>query len=137
MGKEIFSTKRVDHLGIVAGICEQIELVQQIDAFIGPTERKVTVGEATEAMVLNALGFVGRALYLTPEFFQNKPVDILISADLQPEDLNDDTLGRALARLYEAGVTEVFAQVASHALRFFGIEHTFYHLDSTTFSICG
>ena len=28
--------------------------------------------------VLNALGFMGRPLYLTPEFYANKPVDRLI-----------------------------------------------------------
>lgn len=137
MEEELLSSKRLDHLGIVAGICEQIDLVEQIDGYVGPTERRVTVGEATEAMVLNALGFVGRALYLTPEFFQNKPVDILIREGLQAEDLNDDTLGRALDKLYEAGVTEVFGQVASHALGVLGIAHTFYHLDSTTFSFSG
>jgi len=137
MEKQILSTKRLDHLGIVAGICEQIDLVEQIDGYVGATERKVSVGEATQAMVLNALGFVGRALYLTPEFFQNKPVDVLLREGLQAEDFNDDTLGRALDKLYEAGVTEVFAQVASHALRVFGIAHTFYHLDSTTFSLDG
>ena len=137
MEREFLSTERLDHLGIVAGICEQIGLVEQIDGYVGPTERKVTIGEATQAMVLNALGFVGRALYLTPEFFQNKPVDILIREGLEAEDINDDTLGRALDKLYEAGVTEVFGKVASHALEVFGIAHTFCHLDSTTFSLPG
>jgi transposase len=132
-----FSTERLDHLGIVAGICREIELIPQIDGLVGPTDRKVTVGEATQAMVVNALGFVGRALYLTPEFFRNKPMDLLIREGLKAEDLNDDTLGRALDRLYEQGVTEVFAHVASHALAHYGIESGFYHLDSTSVSFCG
>ena len=59
-------------------------------------------------MILNALGFVGRPLYLTPEFFSNKPVNLLIDPQLQASDFNDDSLGRALDALYEKGVTEVF-----------------------------
>ena len=137
MEKTSYSTQRLDHLGIVAGICRQIGLIEQIDAFVGPTERNVSVGEASQAMIINALGFVGRPLYLTPEFFANKPVDLLISENLRADDFNDDSLGRALDCLYEAGLTECFAQVASHALRVFEIDHRFYHLDSTTFSLHG
>jgi transposase len=137
MNEQTYETERLDHLGIVAGICNEVGLIEQVDACVGPTERKVSVGEAVQAMVINALGFVGRPLYLTPEFFANKPVDLLIREGLEPEELNDDSLGRALDRLYETGVTEAFAQVASHALGTFGIEHRFYHLDSTTFSLHG
>lgn len=137
MSELVFSTQRLDHLGIVAGLCQEIDLMGRIDAFVGTTQRKVSVGQAVQAMVLNALGFVGRALYLSPEFFANKPVDVLIDPGLQAEDLNDDSLGRALDRLYEAGVTEVFAQVAAHALQRFGIRPGFVHLDSTSFSLHG
>jgi transposase len=147
MAEESYSTQRLDHLGIVAGICQQIGLVEQIDTYVGVTGRKVSVGEAVQAMVLNALGFVGRALYLTPEFFDNKPVDLLIREGLAAGDLNDDSLGRALDMLYKAGITQVFFCVASHALSVFGIEHdsdspavggpTFVHLDNTSFSLEG
>ena len=137
MAEETYSTQRLDHLGIVAGICQQIGLVEQIDTYVGSTERKVSVGEAVQAMVLNALGFVESALYLTPEFFDNKPVDLLIREGLTAEDLNDDSLGRALDMLYKADITQVFFCVAFHALRAFGIEHDFVHLDNTTFSLEG
>jgi transposase len=137
MEAETYATQRLDHLGIVAGICRHIQLIEEIDARVGPSERKVTVGEAVQAMVLNALGFASRALYLTPEFFTTKPVDLLIREGLQAEDLNDDSLGRALDRLYEAGVTEVFAGVASHALQVYGLQHHFVHLDSTSVSLQG
>jgi transposase len=137
MSEITYNTQRLDHLGIVAGICQQIGLIEQIDRYVGVTERKVSVGEAVQAMVLNALGFVGRALYLTPEFFRNKPIDVLIREGLTTEDFNDDSLGRALDTLYESGVTEVFALVASHSLNVFGIEHKFVHLDNTSFSLEG
>lgn len=137
MQEQAFSTQKLDHLGIVAGICREIDLIGQIDTYVGPTGRKVSVGEAVQAMVLNALGFVGRALYLTPEFFANKPVDILIREGLEAEDFNDDSMGRAMDCLYDVGVTEVFGCVASHALGVYGIKHRFAHLDSSTFSFHG
>ncbi len=132
-----YSTQRLDHFGIIAGICHQIRLVETIDTIIGPTDRKVSVGEATLAMILNALGFVGRPLYLTPEFFQNKPVDLLIRDGLVADDFNDDCLGRALDAHYEAGVTETFAKVSATALSAFDIDYIFTHLDTSTFSFHG
>ena len=132
-----FTTQRLDHLGIVAGVCDHIDLINTIDNFIPPTKRKVSVGEAVTAMILNALGFVSRPLYLTPEFFSNKPVDLLIRPHLCAADFTDDSLGRALDTLYENGVTELFATVASKALSTFDIDHRFVHLDSTTFSFHG
>ena len=132
-----YETQRMDHLGIVAGVCEGIGLIEGIDDWVGPSKRKVTVGQAVQAMVLNALGFVGRALYLSPEFFHNKPLDLLIGEGVCAEDFNDDSLGRALDKLYEAGLTEGFAKLASKALRVHGIEHQFVHLDSTSFSLHG
>jgi hypothetical protein len=60
-------------------------------------------------------------LYLTPEFFANKPIDLLIEAGITAEMLNDDSLKRAPFALFEAGLTEVFAKVASKALHKHGI----------------
>jgi len=137
MTETTYATQRLDHLGIVAGICREIDLAGQIDRIVGPTDRQVSVGEAVQAMVLNALGFVGRPLYLTPEFFANKPLDRLLRPGLTAEMLNDDSLGRALDILYEAGPTEIFAQVASHALCLWGIQHRFVHLDTTSLSVEG
>ena len=137
MTQPTFTTQRLDHLGIVAGICHRIDLIDTIDTFIGKTKRNITVGEAVMAMILNALGFVSRPLYLTPEFFSNKPVNLLIAPQLQATDFTDDSLGRALDTLYENGITELFATVASKALATFEIHHRFVHLDSTTFSLHG
>jgi len=132
-----YETQRIDHLGIVAGICREISLAEQIDGQVGQSQRKVSCGEAVVALVLNALGFTGRALYLMPDYLNNKPVDVLIAGEMTAADFNDDTLGRSLDDLYEAGVTEVFARVASHGLRVYGIGHRFVHLDSSSFHLHG
>ena len=90
-----------------------------------------------QALVLNTLGFTSRALYLVPDYMKNRPVDVLIGDGLSAEDLNDDTLGRGLDDLYRAGVTEVFAGVADRALRVYGVEHRFVHLDSSSLHVHG
>jgi len=137
MTNDTYTTQVLDHLGIVAGICQQIGLIEQIDEQVADTGRKVSVGQAVQALVLNGLGFVNRPLYLMPEFYANKPVEALVGDGISAADLNDDCLGRALEHLAEAGVTEVFAKVSAHALQVFGIETRFAHLDTTAFSLHG
>lgn len=135
--RQRFETKRIDHLGIVAGISQEIDLIAGIDCILGASNRKVSYGQSVQAMVLNALGFSGRALYLMPDYLHNKPVDLLIGPGLSADDFNDDTLGRSLDALYQKGVTEVFAQIASKALSVYKIEHDFVHLDSSSFHLHG
>jgi Domain of unknown function (DUF4277) len=53
-------------------------------------------------------------------FYANKPVDPLIRPGLRAADLNDDSLGRALDALYDAGVTEVFAHVQLEPMAHYG-----------------
>ena len=137
MAEPFYSNQRLDHLGIVAGICNKIGLIDQVNSFLPESERLVGVGEVVQAMVLNALGFVSRALYLTPEFFRNKPLHLLIRPGIEPELLNDDSQGRALDLIFEKGVTEIFTKVAAHALKIFNIDFQFVHLDSTTLSFEG
>jgi hypothetical protein len=33
-----YETERIDHLGIVAGICQEIGLIEEIDRQVGPSE---------------------------------------------------------------------------------------------------
>jgi transposase len=132
-----YETQRIDHLGIVAGVCQEIGLVETINGLVKTSDRKVSCGKGTQAIILNALGFVGRALYLMPDYLHNKPVDLLIDPNLTAEDFNDDTLGRCLDDLYAGGVTEIFYRVASQALRRYGIRSNFVHLDSSSFHLHG
>lgn len=129
-------TQTLDHLGLIAGLCHHIGLIELIDRLI-PRQRTVSVGQAVQAMILNGLGFTSRALYLTPEFFENKPIDVLISPGIAADELNAYTLARALDDIYEYGATELFAQVASHACNVFGLRPSAGHLDTTSISLSG
>jgi transposase len=134
---EQHSSKLMQHLGIIAGVCKEVRLAELIDQQIENGDRKVSVGEAVVAMVLNAMGFTGRPLYLTPRFYESRPVGTLVREGLSSDDFHDYSLGTALDSLYEHGITEVFFSVASQILKAQGIETRFAHLDSTSFSVYG
>jgi transposase len=88
-------------------------------------------------MVLNGLGVINQALYLVPRFFQNKPSYRLISPRVAPEQLNDAALGRALATLYDYGVTALYSLIAATAAKRLDLSPTYMHLDSTSFHVDG
>jgi len=61
---ESYVNERVDHLGVGAGVCEERGLAAYLDRLAGETNRQVSVGTATVAMILNGLGFSNRRLYM-------------------------------------------------------------------------
>ncbi|MFW5802144.1 MAG: DUF4277 domain-containing protein, partial [Spirochaeta sp.] len=83
--------QHIDHLGLVSGVCEEAGIVELINEYIGKEHRKVSDGHAAKAMILNALGFSARALYLTPMFYEHRPVDVLVGPGITPEDLNESS----------------------------------------------
>jgi len=134
-----YRTQVLDHLGLVAGMFEELGIAEVIDQATkqDPEMRIVTAGHAVKAMVLNGLGFVNQQLYLVPHFFQNKPLSRLIAPGIQAGHLNDDTLGRALDTLYAYGVTALYSLIAATAAKRLGLAPTFTHLDSTSFHVDG
>ncbi len=136
-GSEEYANERLDHLGIVAGVCQEIGLAAWLDAQAPGSRQQVSVGTATVAMVLNGLGFSNRQLYLVPQFFANKPVEHLLGAGITADQLNDDCLGRTLDWLSAHDLTKLFAGIATRARQVFGITAEQVHVDTTSFSVSG
>jgi transposase len=132
-----YVNERLDHLGIVAGVCQEIGLAAWLDAQDPGNRQQVSVGTATVAMILNGLGFSNRQLYLVPQYFANKPVEHLLGAGIKAEMLNDDCLGRTLDWLYAHDPTKLFAGIANQARQVFGISAHQVHVDTTSFSVSG
>src|SRR5258708_35308418 len=132
-----YTNERLDHLGIVAGVCQEIGLAAWLDAQDPGNRQQVSVGTATVAMILNGLGFSNRQLYLVPQYLANKPVEHLLGAGISAEMLNDDCLGRTLDWLYAHDPTKLFAGIASRARQIFGIKAQQVHIDTTSFSVSG
>jgi transposase len=129
--------ERLDHLGIVAGICRDIGLAEYLDARAGLSQQQVSVGTATMAMILNGLGFSNRRLYLVSQFFATKPVDYLLGPGIRAEMLHDDCLGRTLDWLHDHDPTALFAGIAWQARQRFGIAARQTHVDTTSFAVSG
>lgn len=131
-------TFNLDHHGIVAGIIDDIGLVDTLNHELGIHPQEiVTPGVAVKAMILNGLGFVSAPLYLFQHFFDGKPTGHLLGEGIEPEHLSDDKLARILDRLYKADLTRVFIRLALDAAAHFGVDLTSLHLDSSSFHVHG
>ena len=71
--------KNLNHLGIIAGIIDEIGIVEIINDRLGikPQER-LNSGIIVKSIILNAMGFVSRPLYLFPQFFDDKATEHLV-----------------------------------------------------------
>jgi transposase len=134
-----YETKTIEHLGLVAGMFDELGVGELIDQVIAQDfeQRQVTVGQAVKAMVLNGLGFANRRLYLTPHFFRNKPTERLIEEGVKAEQLNEDTLGKALDALHNSGVSELYSLIAARAVKRLGLAPKVGHQDITSFHVDG
>src|ERR687892_989962 len=134
-----YKSRTLAHLGLVAGMYEELGIGEVIDRAVPQDEERrfVSVGQAVKAMVLNGLGFVNRRLYRIPHFFQDKPTERLLGAGIGPEHLNDEVTGRAWDRLYEQDVTSVYALVSMEAVKRVGLRPRWGHLASTSFQVDG
>ncbi len=85
----------LNHLGLIAGLVDEIGIVEEIDRNLGKHPKElVSAGQVVKAMIINGLGFVSAPLYLFERFFEGKATEHLIGSNVRPEHLNDDRLGR-------------------------------------------
>jgi transposase len=135
---ESINVETINHLGIIAGIIDEIGVVEIINQKLpsSPTE-KISKGLVVKAMIINALGFVSQPLYLFSEFFNDKALEKLLGKKVKKEYLNDDKLGRTLDELYEYGLTELFVEIVIGVIKKYQIEVDYNHLDSTSFHVDG
>jgi transposase len=136
---ETYKSETLEHLGLVAGMFDELGIGELVDELVPQDleQRKISVGQALKAMVLNGLGFANRRLYLTTRFFQNKPTGRLLGEGIEPEHLNDDALGKALDDLYAYGVSELYMKIAARAAARLGIIPKVAHMDTTSFHVDG
>ena len=135
---EEFSSKDMDHLGLVASMCDEIGIVKIINQLIPPDSRAtVSAGECAKLMIINGLGFSARPLYLEAQFFSSKPIKRFLGRDLLAEKISDDCLGRALDHFYEGNCERIFSIIASKAVTYFNVNVRFRHLDTTSMSVHG
>lgn len=135
---EEIKVKNIDHLGIVAGLIDEIGIEEIINNKLGIDIReKISAGTVVKSILLNGLGFVSRPLYLFNQFFEDKTVEKLLGAGIKPEYINDDKIGRVMDDLYKYGLNNIFIQVILEVIKKFKIEFKYSHLDTTSFHLDG
>ncbi|GGA50594.1 hypothetical protein CYANOKiyG1_70100 [Okeania sp. KiyG1] len=128
----------IDHLGLVAGIIDEIGIEQKINQLLGEeVSEKITGGQAVKGMLLNGLKLASSPLYLFSKFFEGKAIEHLIGKGVKTEYFNDDKLGRVLDQLYRRGLNEIFMSVVLEAVKILRNETNTVHLDSTSFHVHG
>jgi transposase len=135
---EEIEIKNLDHLGIVAGIIDEIGIVEKVNKLLETDPReKINCGEVVKAIILNGLGFVSQPLYLFSNFFKDKAVEHLLGSGVKAEDLNDDKLGRVMDKLYKYGLNNLFLIIGLEVIKKYGISTKYSHLDSSSFHLHG
>jgi len=135
---ESVKVEDIDHLGIVAGVIQDLGIIEMIDSRITPDAREeITTGEAIAGMIINGLGFSDRPMSLTPQFFEGKALGIFIREDITPDMLNRFKLGRSLDDVYSYGCDLLFSEIALGVCQKEGIDLRFNSLDTTSISLTG
>jgi transposase len=130
--------ENLDHLGLVAGLIDEIGIVPKINELVGEQPGEiVSPGLVVKAMIINGLGMVSAPLYLFSKFFEGKAIEHLLGSGIQASHLNDDRLGRVLDKLYLAGISSIFTTIALEAAQKFEINTDTSHLDSSSFHLHG
>jgi transposase len=135
---ESLRVERMDHFGLIASVIKDLRLIERIDACLVPDEQEeITPGQALAGMIRNGLGFTTRPLSLTPQFFANKPLDLLFCEGVRAEMFNRFKLGRTLDEVYAYGCDLLLSELARAVCAQEGIDQRFNHLDTTSFSLSG
>ena len=109
---ESITVKNLDHLGIVAGLIDEIGIVELINQKLGVDNReKITTGQVIKALILNGLGMISRPLYLFSQFFEDKAIEKLLGTGINSEYLNDDKIGILMDDIYKLGLTNLFIEI--------------------------
>jgi len=127
--------ERVDHLSIVRAFADDLELVETVNRLV-PTQMAVKPGVIVLGLVLDTL--TGRSpLYRLEEFFDGRDTELLLGERVRASAFNDDTVGRCLDLLYEAGTQGIFSELAMRAVVNHKISTRAVHFDTTSVNVYG
>jgi transposase len=136
--KKQIETKNLDHLGIIAGIIDDLQIENIVDSLIEKDAReKISAGKIIKAIIINGLGFLSKPLYLFPKFFEDKPVEKLLGNGIKADEINDDKIGRVMDKLYDVSLELLWTKIGLNTIEKFEICTKFSHLDSTSISVEG
>jgi len=122
----------------MACMIKDLGLIRMIDARLVPDEQEeITPGEAVAGMMRNGLGFAHRPLSLTPQFFPNKPLDLLWRPGGRAEMGNRFPLGRTLDAVHAYGCDRLLSALALAGCAQERLAQRVHPRDTTSFALSG
>ncbi len=135
--KQEIEVKNLDHLGIVAGIIDELGIEDLVNQALGTDKReKISAGIIVKAIILNGLGFVQTFIFIPP-IFADKPIEHLLGEGRKAEEINDDKIGRVMDDLYEYSLESLWTSLAINTINKYEIKTKYSHLDSSSVSVHG
>ena len=129
-----------NQFGLVAGTCNYFDIVNFTDKRLlknSNNQTGLSNGTLLMCMIINALGFAAKPLYVYSQFFDGVDTQVLFGDDFDIRKVNDASLGRMLDALYEYGIEKFYLEFGNHAMEKLGYNPKFFHLDSTSFHLHG
>ncbi len=136
--KRTLRTSTVGALPILNRILERMRLEEFLEAYLPREDARTKVPAPRALIVLLKNTLLSRApMYGIGEWAAGFAPDLLGLTPDQLRGLNDDRVGRSLARLFRAGFRSLTLAVAAHTVREFAVGLDQLHNDSTTVSFFG
>jgi transposase len=127
--------QQVDHLLIVKAFAADLDLVETVNR-LAPTQMEVKPGTIVLGLVMDTL--TGRSpLYRLVEFYEGRDTELLLGERVPASAFNDDTVGRVLDLLFEAGTQRIFSELSMTAVQKHEISTRAVHFDTTSVNVHG
>ena len=125
----------VHHWPIVRAYAEKLGLVEVVNRLV-PSEMAIDAGTMVLGLVVDTLS--GRSpLYHLEAFFEQQDRGLLLGREVEASVFNDDSVGRVLDRVFEAGTQTIFSALSQNAVERFTIPIQHVHHDTTSISLYG
>jgi transposase len=136
-GRTLYS-RRIAALPILEHFLSRLRLHEFLRDHLPREDGRTRVPTATALLVLLRNLLISREpLYGIGEWAARHEPELLGLSETQLSALNDDRIGRALDRLFDANIPALALKVAAHAVREFDVSLDQLHNDSTTITFQG
>jgi transposase len=136
--RRILNSRRIDALPVVEHFLNRLRLRAFLADHLPHEDGRTRIPTATALLVLLRNLLISRQpLYGVGEWVARHEPELLGLSETQVAMLNDDRIGRALDRLFDANIPALALNVAAHAIREFDVSLDQLHNDSTTITFHG
>jgi len=137
--RQTLESFKVEGLPIVNHILQRMDLKRFLDAYLPPVDGRNKMDTSTSLLLLVRNVILSRQpLYGVREWAEHFSAPLLGLCCLdQLEHLNDDRIGRALDKLFDADIPQMILAIMQHVVREFALRLDEFHNDGTTVSFFG